>query len=102
MKEKVFNQLITLTENVLPGLREHIVVKEVITPRTLETFTLQKDGIPYGWDFTPNQGLRLTNNTPIKGLYLASSWTNPGHGVSTAQISGYQAAMLILDGEREK
>lgn len=98
-KEVVSNQLIKLAENVFPGLSEHIVVKEVITPRTLEAFTLQKDGIPYGWDFTPDQAIRLTNNTPIDGLYLAGSWTNPGHGVSTAQISGYQAARLILDKE---
>jgi len=102
MKERVGDQLITLAENVLPGLKDHIVVKEIITPRTLKAFTMQKDGIPYGWDFTPSQGLRLTNDTPIKGLYLAGSWTNPGHGVGTAQISGYQAAMLILDVERGK
>ncbi len=98
-KERAADQLIGLAENVLPGLRDHILVKEIITPVTLEAFTLQKDGIPYGWDFTPDQGQRLTNDTPIDGLYLAGSWTNPGHGVSTAQISGYQAARLILDRE---
>ena len=101
-KEEVTDQLIGMAETVLPGLREHIVVKETITPLSLEQFTMQKDGIPYGWDFTPDQGLRLTNDTPIEGLYLAGSWTNPGHGVTTAQISGYQAARLILDREGVK
>lgn len=102
MKERVADQLISLAENVFPGLKEHILVKEIITPRTLEAFTMQKDGIPYGWDFTVDQGLRLSNRTPIGGLFLAGSWTNPGHGVSTTQISGYQAARIILDIEGVK
>lgn len=100
-KEKVANELIALTENVFPDLHKHIEVMEIITPRTLEAFTMQKDGIPYGWIFSSDQGMRLENDTPIEGLYLAGSWTNPGHGVSTAQISGYQAAHLILDKEGE-
>lgn len=98
-KKEVADKLLKLAEEVYPNLREHIEVMEVATPRTLETFTLQKDGIPYGWDFTPEQAMRLPNKTPIKGLYLAGSWTSPGHGVGTAQISGYQAARLILDEE---
>lgn len=98
-KQKIADQLISLAENVFPNLKEHIVVMEVATPRTFEAFTLQKDGIPYGWDFVPNQAMRLPNTTPIDGLYLAGSWTSPGHGVGTAQISGYQAARLILDRE---
>jgi len=101
-KLKAAEQLVGLAENVLPGLGDHIEVQEIITPVTLKNFTMQKDGIPYGWNFTVKQGLRLANDTPIGGLYLASSWTNPGHGVSTAQISGYQAAMLILQKEKEK
>ena len=99
LKETAGNQLISIAEKLFPGLSKHIIVKEVITPLTLETFTLQKDGIVYGWDFIPEQGLRLENQTPIQGLFLAGSWTNPGHGVSTAQLSGYQAARLILDQE---
>ena len=99
-KQRVADDLLTLTEHTFPGLRDHIEVMEVITPRTLQAFTLQHRGIPYGWAFTPDQGMRLSNDTPVPGLYLASSWTNPGHGVSTAQTSGYQAATLILQQER--
>jgi prolycopene isomerase len=98
-KAEAGDQLITLAERVFPGLRAHIVVREMITPVSLAAFTLQHDGIPYGWDFTVRQGMRLPNPTAIDGLYLAGSWTNPGHGVGTAQISGYQAARLILDRE---
>lgn len=99
-KEMVANKLIKQAELFFPGLRHHTEVKEIITPRTIRNFTLHKDGIPYGWDFDLEQALkRLPKKTPINGLYLAGSWTTPGHGVSAVQISGYQAARLILDRE---
>lgn len=102
MKRRVADALLDLVEDLLPDLREHIEVQEMITPRSLAAFTSAHRGIPYGWNFTPEQGLRLKNETPVRNLYLASSWTNPGHGVSTAQISGYQAAHLIRKREGRK
>ena len=60
---------------------------------------MQEGGIPYGWNFTPEQWERLPNRTPIDGLYLAGSWTFPSHGVAGAQVSGHQAARLIMDRE---
>ena len=98
-RERMSEQLITLAENVLPGLREHIEVKETITPLTIEEFTMQKGGVPYGFNFTPEQWERLPNQTEIDGLYMAGSWTRPSHGVAGAQVSGHQAARLILDRE---
>lgn len=99
MKARVGDQMLTVAERVLPGLREHVQVMEVMSPRTIQAYTLHKDGVPYGSAFTVDQLLKLPNETPIQGLYLGSSWASPGHGVSTAQLSGYQAARLILDAE---
>ena len=99
-KELCADRLIALAENLFPGLADHIVVKEVITPLSLEAFTLQKDGIPYGWRLTPEQAMkRLQIETPIEGLYLAGSWSQPSHGVSAAQESGYMAARMVLEEE---
>jgi prolycopene isomerase len=99
-KGEIAERLIDLIENILPGVRDHIVVMEVITPLTLQAFTLQKDGIPYGWDLTPDQALKFpAYKTPIDGLYLAGSWTQSYHGVSAAQESGYITAQLILEEE---
>jgi len=98
-RQQMADQLIALAENVVPGLREHIEVMETITPLTIEEFTLQAGGVPYGFNFTPEQWDRLPNRTEIDGLYLAGSWTQPAHGVAGAQVSGHQAARLILDRE---
>lgn len=102
MKQQVADDLLELVEPLLPGIREHIEVQEMVTPRSLATFTLQHRGIPYGWARTKDQVQTLSNETPIPGLYLASSWTDPGQGVSSAQQSGFQAAELISERERKR
>ncbi len=99
MKNRIARKLIETAESILPGLQEHVVVKEIMTPRTLQNFTLQKNGIPYGWEFTADQYIRLFNDTPVPGLYLAGSWVYPSHGVSGAQFSGYITTQLILKNE---
>ena len=101
-KEEVADRLLGMAEKIIPGLRDHIVVKEVITPRTFEEFTLNHRGVPYGLDITVDQALKLPkNNTPIGGLYLAGAWSVPAHGVSASQLSGLNAAELILMGEKQ-
>ena len=98
-KEAMVDQLLQLVGPLMPGLRDHIEVCETVTPLSIQNFTMQHGGIPYGWAFTVDQWQRLANDTPIDGLYLAGSWSRPSHGVAGAQISGYQAARMILDRE---
>jgi prolycopene isomerase len=99
-KAAMVETLIDLAGKVLPGLRDHIEVQEGMTPRTIEQYTSQHRGVPYGFESTPEQNMRMPNSTPIPGLFLAGAWTMPFHGVSVAQLSGHKAAMLILDQER--
>ena len=67
-----------------------------MTPRTIESFTMNYKGVPYGWDFTVDQSDRLPLETGIGGLYLAGAWAWPAHSVAMTQLSGYLAASLIL------
>jgi all-trans-retinol 13,14-reductase len=101
-KERVAARLIELASRQLPGLAQHIEVMEVATPTTLRSYTLAKAGTPYGFDATPEQGLCLPNTTPIDGLFMANAWTSPGQGVSTAQLSGREAARQVLERERAR
>jgi prolycopene isomerase len=98
-KEEMTNQLVDLAERVLPGLREHIVQKTAMTPRTIESFTLNHRGVPYGWNFTVDQSDRLPLKTGIGGLYLAGAWSWPAHSVAMTQLSGYLTSRLILKEE---
>jgi phytoene dehydrogenase-like protein len=56
MKEEKSNELIALAANVIPELADprNIVVKEVITPVTLNEFTMNEGGVMYGFYLTPD------------------------------------------------
>jgi len=99
-KKEAARQLIGLAENVIPGLSGHIVVQEEITPRSLEAFTLNFRGSPYGLYMSPDQSqILMDHRTPIDNLYVANNATGIRHGISTAQTNGYRAAQVILDRE---
>ena len=100
-KSEMTEKLIDLAANVLPGLREHIVEKLAMTPRTIESYTLNHRGVPYGWNFTPDQSDRLPLETGIAGLYLAGAWAWPSHSVSMSQLSGYLTSRLIVKRDEE-
>ncbi|MCG3154645.1 MAG: hypothetical protein DKINENOH_01239 [bacterium] len=92
-KERIADMLIDKVEQtLLPGLRKAIAVKEIGTPLTNVRYTGNYRGAIYGWDQTlDNSGpQRLPNATPIKNLYLAGAWTQPGHGYGGVIGSGLQ------------
>ncbi|MBN2529259.1 MAG: NAD(P)/FAD-dependent oxidoreductase [Deltaproteobacteria bacterium] len=94
-KEHMINSLITMAEDIMPGLRDHIMYQEGMTPKTIHHYTMNYKGAPYGMDFTVDQRDRFEAETPIAGLYMAGSWVFPSHSVSMAQVSGYMAARMI-------
>src|SRR5579872_154204 len=92
-KERMAAILIKQAERtLLPGLSKAIEVKEVATPLTNRRYTGNYRGAIYGWDQTlDNSGMRrLPQTTPIRNLYLAGAWTNPGGGYPAVMMSGLQ------------
>ena len=83
---------------VFPDLCSHITFAEGASPRTMERYTLNLTGSIYGWQVSPDQvgRNRLSNQTPIKGLYLAGHWTQPGGGIYGVIVSGVQTAQAVL------
>lgn len=98
-KERMADILIKkVEETVLPGLSEAIEVKEIGTPLTNWRFTSNYRGAIYGWDQTLNNTgpNRMPHTTPIKNLYLAGAWTQPGHGYGAVVPSGLQCFGEIM------
>ena len=62
------------------------------TPLTNLRYTSNYRGAIYGWDQTLDNSMprRLAQTTPVKNLYLASAWTQPGGGYSGVIYSGIQ------------
>ncbi|MBW2094474.1 MAG: NAD(P)/FAD-dependent oxidoreductase [Deltaproteobacteria bacterium] len=90
-KDRIARILIERAEELLiPGLKELIQVKEAATPLTNLRYTRNPGGAIYGYNQTIDNAYmtRLKNKTPIRGLYFASAWGNPGGGYVGAMMGG--------------
>ena len=96
-KEELTNILIDRLEEKFPGIKEHIVVKELGTPRSMERYTANPKGAVYGYSQTVKQAgrYRLKTDTPIENLFLAGAWVNPGGGYEGSISSGMVVAQQI-------
>lgn len=97
--KKTFEQdLLNKAERYFPGLRDHLLLVESGSPRTLERYTLNHRGAAYGFAPTPDQ---IGPNRPdvrgaLPGLFHTGHWTRPGGGVAGVSISAQLAAQAIL------
>jgi len=96
-KEKTAGLMIKIVEKYLvPGLNEHIIVKDISTPATYSRYSGSCTGSIYDMASVPeNFGRnRLPVSTPVKGLILPKF----AHGVFGAMNSGLQAVDVLLGG----
>lgn len=83
-------------KDLIPGLSGMIETMDAGTPLTNRRYTSNPQGVIYGFDHTLKNDFvtRIDNRTPIKGLYLASAWGNPGAGyggtIAGAEITFYK------------
>ncbi|HON84768.1 MAG TPA: NAD(P)/FAD-dependent oxidoreductase [Syntrophorhabdaceae bacterium] len=99
-KDRWTQTLIKRAEHMLiPGLSLMIDVVESATPLTNWSFTRNYQGAIYGYDETVDNSFmnRIENHTPVKGLYLASAWGNPGGGYSGVINGGYNTFVRIIE-----
>lgn len=95
------DRVIDVLESYMPGLREAIAHRQVLTPPDLEReFGLTEGNLEHGeqsldqlFFLRPLPG-SYRYGTPIEGLYLAGAGTHPGGGVTGA--SGANAGREIL------
>ena len=99
-KEKWADILIRRAEEqVIPGLSSMIEVKEAATPLTNWRYTRNTEGAIYGFEQSMDNAFmnRIKNRTPIKGLYLASAWGNPGGGYAGVLRGGQSAFQKMME-----
>jgi phytoene dehydrogenase-like protein len=97
-KLAVQEQLINRLEKQFPGIKEQIEYVELATSKTIQRYTLNPKGSPYGYDQSLAQTARnrLKQKSIIPGLYYASAWSNPGGGFTGAIYSGYICALNVI------
>lgn len=99
-KERFTQTLIERAEaRVIPGLRSMIEVMEAATPLTNIRYTKNPAGSIVGYELTPENAFlkRIQNRTPVKGLYLAGAWGNPGGGYGFAMIGGRNTFRMVME-----
>lgn len=99
-KERIAGILIEETERkVIPGLKSMIEVMETATPLTNLRYTGNPEGAITGYEQSLENSFitRLDNKAPVRGLYFASAWTNPGGGYEPCLESGAKACKALVD-----
>ena len=86
-------------KELIPGLSTMIEVQEAGTPLTNWRYTGNTDGAIYGFQQSMDNAYmsRIKNRTPVKGLYLASAWGNPGGGYTGVFRAGQNAFQQMME-----
>lgn len=99
-KRRWTNILIRRAEKeVVPELSSMIEVQEAATPLTNWRYTRNTEGAIYGFEQSMDNAYmnRISNRTPIKGLYLASAWGEPGGGYAGVLRGGQQTFEKMME-----
>ena len=86
-------------KELIPGLSSMIEVQETGTPLTNWRYTGNTNGAIYGFQQSMDNAYmnRIKNRTPVKGLYLASAWGNPGGGYAGVFRAGQSAFRQMME-----
>ncbi len=101
MKEEKAWEQIKVAARIIPEIADpkNIEVLEVVTPQSLEEYTLNYKGVPYGFYLDTKQWDKIPNDTPIDNVFIASNWSQAWFGMGAGQVNGWRAARMILDRE---
>ena len=97
LKAHLKAQMLAALEEVMPGLREHVMFAELGTPLTNRYYVAATAGNLYGTEKSLSQigPFGFTTETPVQGLRQCGASTL-GHGVLGAALSGVIAAAGVL------
>jgi phytoene dehydrogenase-like protein len=101
LKERVKAALIERAESIVPDLGSRIEFEDAATPLTYERYTGNTDGATSAWSWDPRKafyegGMMSTAvETPVRGLFIGSCWSNQIGGVPSAIAAAYTCAKKI-------
>jgi all-trans-retinol 13,14-reductase len=97
-KNRLKEILLDKYDAAFPGLKAHATSVVLGTPRTMKRYSSNPLGAVYGFAQTVSQSnnKRLGNRSPLKGLYLAGSWTQAGGGYEGSMMTGLKSAHNLL------
>ncbi len=101
LKAQVRDRLVARAEAVVPGLAAAIDYVDAATPLTYERYTGNTDGATSAWSWNPKKpfykggAFTTTVTTPVRNLWIGSSWAGQIGGIPNAIGAAYLAAKKI-------
>lgn len=101
LKENVRDRLVGRAEAIVPGLGAAVEFADAATPLTYERYTGNTDGATSGWSWNPKKPFykggvfTATVTTPVRNLWIGSSWAGQIGGIPNAIGAAYLAARKI-------
>jgi len=96
-KTLVEEDLVNRLEAAIPGVSEHIVMRQSASALTSWRFTKNLHGAMLGWEMSPDQlgDQRPAIEGPVRNLYMCGHWTRPGGGITPVIVSAVEVARRI-------
>ncbi len=103
-KEDIGRQVVDAIDSHFPGTKQAVEIVDVSTPITLERYTGNWQGSIEGWQFTKDFMLKGMKKTlpGLASFYMCGQWVEPGGGLPTAVMSGYNVIKEICKANKLK
>ncbi len=95
-KEIMAEKLLDLAEEKIPGLKDHIVEMEILTPEDFRKITLQQHHSFGGCAPVMNKKT-VPHRTPIEGLWFIGAQSESGAGVNNAVEGTWRVSKMIIN-----
>jgi len=96
-REELADKLVAYAEKYIPGLSEHTLTREIITPADFRKLTHTEHHAFGG--LAPVMGRpNIKHQTPIEGLWFIGQQSESGGGVFNVLPSSYKVARRIIEG----
>jgi len=99
-REAYAAQLIACAERYIPGLGEHVRVREIITPKDWRART-HLDHHAFGGIAPVLGSWRVPHRTPLPGLWFVGAQSASGGGVNAVVPAAYKTAVQVMATTRE-
>ncbi len=89
------DKLVEYAEQHIPGLRQHIQVRVILTPEDFRSRTFTEHHAFAG--LAPFQNARrIPHKTPVEGLWFVGAQSESGGGVNAVMLGAYKTAQRII------
>lgn len=101
-KDMATDAVLASIDRVVPGVREHVRMTDLVTPLTYWRMTRSWRGAFEGWLPGSLSVVHVPKTLPgLADFYMAGQWVEPGGGVPMATMSGRHAVEILCADRRQ-